>query len=88
MFRNARIYRLGAPFGHGAAELEAALETHRFCPCGPVEVATLGWSAPLGEDTAALVHGVVVEGMPHALNDHPHRLFVTMCLGDLRDQLS
>lgn len=58
MFRNARIYRLGAPFGHGAAELETALETRRFRPCGPVEVATLGWSAPLGEDTAALVHAV------------------------------
>ena len=53
-----RIYRLGAPFGYGAAELETALETRRFRPCGPVEVATLGWSAPLGEDTAALVHAV------------------------------
>ena len=52
------MYRLGAPFGHGAAELETALETRRFRPCGPVEVATLGWSAPLGEDTAALVHAV------------------------------
>ena len=58
MFRNARIYRLGAPFGYGAAELETALEARRFRPCGPVEVATLGWSAPLGEDTAALVHAV------------------------------
>jgi recombination associated protein RdgC len=58
MFRNARMYRLGAPFGHGAAELETALETRRFRPCGPVEVATQGWSAPLGEDTAALVHAV------------------------------
>ena len=58
MFKNARIYRLGAPFGRAAAELEAALGTRRFRPCGPVEVATLGWSAPLGEDTSALVHGV------------------------------
>ena len=58
MFKNARIYRLGAPFGRAAAELEEALGTRRFRPCGPVEVATLGWSAPLGEDTSALVHGV------------------------------
>lgn len=58
MFKNARIYRLGAPFGLAAADLEAALDSRRFRPCGPVEVATLGWSAPLGEDTAALVHGV------------------------------
>ena len=58
MFRNARVYRLGSPFGLTAIELEEALGTRRFRPCGPLEVATLGWSAPLGEDTAALVHGV------------------------------
>jgi recombination associated protein RdgC len=58
MFKNARIYRLGTPFGHNAAALEAALVTRRFRPCGPVETAAMGWSAPLGEETAALVHGV------------------------------
>lgn len=58
MFKNARMYRLGAPFGLDAAGLEAALSIRRFRPCGPVETATMGWSAPLGEDTAALVHGV------------------------------
>ena len=58
MFKNARLYRLGTPFTLGAAELEARLATRRFRPCGPVETATMGWSAPLGEDTAALVHGV------------------------------
>ncbi len=58
MFKNAMMYRLGVPFGLTAAQLEEALGTRRFRPCGPVEVATLGWSAPLGEDTAALVHGV------------------------------
>ena len=58
MFKNARMYRLGAPFGHDAAALEALLATRRFRPCGPVETAAMGWSAPLGEETAALVHGV------------------------------
>ena len=58
MFKNARMYRLGAPFGHDATALEALLATRRFRPCGPVETAAMGWSAPLGEDTAALVHGV------------------------------
>jgi recombination associated protein RdgC len=58
MFKNARIYRLGTPFGHTAAALEELLGTRRFRPCGPVETAVMGWSAPLGEETAALVHGV------------------------------
>lgn len=58
MFRNARLYRLDTPFAAGAAELEGLLARRRFRPCGPVETATLGWAAPLGEETAALVHGV------------------------------
>jgi len=58
MFKNARLFRLGSHFGLDAAGLEEQLATRRFRPCGPVETATLGWSAPLGEDTAALVHSV------------------------------
>lgn len=58
MFKNARIYRLGTPFGHDAVALEALLAARRFRPCGPVETAAMGWTAPLGEETAALVHGV------------------------------
>lgn len=58
MFKNARFYRLDTPFGLEAAELEERLAGRRFRPCGPIETATLGWAAPLGEDTAALVHAV------------------------------
>ncbi|EXJ15100.1 recombination-associated protein RdgC [Imhoffiella purpurea] len=58
MFKNARLFRLDTPFGLDAAELEERLATRRFRPCGPIETATLGWAAPLGEETAALVHGV------------------------------
>ncbi len=58
MFKNARLFRLGTPFGLDAAGLEAELANRPFRPCGPVETATLGWSAPLGEDTTALVHEV------------------------------
>jgi recombination associated protein RdgC len=58
MFKNARIFRLGAPFAYTAAALEDALGARRFRPCGPQETAALGWTAPLGEETAALVHGV------------------------------
>jgi recombination associated protein RdgC len=58
MFKNARMSRLTVPFAFAADALEARLGSRRFRPCGPVETATVGWSAPLGEDTAALVHGV------------------------------
>jgi recombination associated protein RdgC len=58
MFKNARLFRLGSPFELEAEALEARLAARAFHPCGPVETATLGWSAPLGEDTAARVHGV------------------------------
>ncbi|AFL74450.1 recombination-associated protein RdgC [Thiocystis violascens] len=58
MFKNARFFRLDTPFALDAAELEARLGERRFRPCGPIETATLGWSSPLGEETAGLVHGV------------------------------
>lgn len=58
MFRNARLFRLGTPFELDAAALEDQLLKRPFRPCGPVETTTLGWSAPLGEETSALVHGV------------------------------
>jgi recombination associated protein RdgC len=58
MFKNVRLYRLGQPFGLDAAGLEARLDARRFRPCGPLETATMGWSAPLGEGSTALVHAV------------------------------
>ena len=58
MFKNARLFRLGTPFALDAAGLEVELASKPFRPCGPVETATLGWTAPLGEDTAARVHEV------------------------------
>jgi recombination associated protein RdgC len=58
MFKNASLFRLGANSGLDAADLEAQFASQPFRPCGPVETATLGWSAPLGEETAALVHEV------------------------------
>lgn len=58
MFKNVRLYRLGHPFELSAEALESRLGERRFRPCGPVETATLGWTAPLGEDSTALVHAV------------------------------
>ncbi|AHF05519.1 hypothetical protein MARPU_09630 [Marichromatium purpuratum 984] len=40
----------------GRVDLHTQLDGRRFRPCGPLETATMGWSAPLGEDSGALVH--------------------------------
>lgn len=58
MFKNVRLYRLGRPFELDAMALESSLGERRFRPCGPLETATLGWAAPLGEGASALVHAV------------------------------
>ncbi|MCG5497010.1 recombination-associated protein RdgC [Ectothiorhodospira variabilis] len=57
MFKNARLFRLGDPLGLSASELEDKLADHRFKPCGPLTLSTMGWTEPLGSDTTALVHG-------------------------------
>lgn len=56
MFKNARFFRLDTTFTLETAALETLLGTRRFRPCGPIETTTMGWAAPLGEDTTALVH--------------------------------
>jgi len=57
MFKNARLFRLQEPFALTAAELETALAGRPARPCGPLEMATLGWTSPLA-DGSALVHAV------------------------------
>lgn len=58
MFKNARFFRLDTSFTLDAAALEERLGTRRFRPCGPIETATMGWAAPLGEETTALAHAM------------------------------
>lgn len=61
MLKNARLYHLREPFMLSAAELEEQLTTRRFRPCGPLETATLGWTAPYSGDqqgSGALVRAV------------------------------
>lgn len=58
MFKNVRLFRLENPFDLTAAALTAQLATRRFRPCGPLETTTLGWAAPLGDDSTALVTAV------------------------------
>ena len=57
MFKNVRFFLLQGPQDLTAAGLEAKLATRRFRPCGPLETATIGWSAPDGDD-GALVHSI------------------------------
>jgi len=57
MFKNVRLYRLEEPPAIKAGDLEQRLMERRFCPCGPLQAASLGWHPPLGERTQALTHG-------------------------------
>ncbi|MBK1704603.1 recombination-associated protein RdgC [Halochromatium glycolicum] len=58
MFKNARVYRLQVPFELDQMALHARLQERGFRPCGPVETATMGWTAPLGPKAELLVHTV------------------------------
>jgi len=58
VFKNAKVYRLTAPFDWDQVQLHERLGDQRFRPCGPQEVATLGWTAPLGANAELLVHAV------------------------------
>ncbi len=56
MFKNIRIYRLGADWRcpTGAA-LEAALKKFAFCPLGATQKQSLGWVSPRNQDHAPLL---------------------------------
>ncbi len=56
MFKNAKVFRLGAPFALDLMQLNERLTGHRFRPCGPQEIATMGWASPLGPAAEILVH--------------------------------
>jgi len=58
MFKNAKIYRLQAPFELDQIALHERLGERRFRGCGPVETASMGWTAPLGPKAEMLVHAV------------------------------
>jgi recombination associated protein RdgC len=58
VFKNAKVYRLSVPFRMDAMQLHERLSAQRFRPCGPLEVATMGWTSPLGPNAEDLVHPV------------------------------
>ena len=58
MFKNLIVYRIAAEWNANAAEIESALDKHRFAPCGPTQQKSLGWVPPRGEPEGALVESL------------------------------
>jgi recombination associated protein RdgC len=56
VFKNAKVFRLSAPFMLDQMALHERLMAQRFRPCGPLEVATMGWASPLGPNAEVLAH--------------------------------
>ncbi len=56
-FKNLRAYRLTTPFDLSAEQLAEQLAPRAFTPCAKSQALSMGWVAPLGDDTEALVHG-------------------------------
>ena len=58
MFKNLMLYRLGADWSAGVAQIEAALDAARFVECGLTQARSTGWVAPRCEDHAALIEAI------------------------------
>lgn len=56
LFKNARIYRFTRPVDVTPEQLEVALSSEAFKPCGPQEASRQGWAAPMGKLSEQLVH--------------------------------
>jgi len=55
-FKNIIFYRFTKPFTLTTSELETALESASFTPCGNQEAQRMGWTAPLGRYGTEHVH--------------------------------
>lgn len=55
-FKNIRAYRLTTPFTLSAEQLGDKLASRAFEPCPKSQALSLGWVAPLGDDTPSLAH--------------------------------
>ena len=63
-FKNLRLFRLTQPLELSGEQLEEVLASNAFRPCGSLELATMGWAAPLGKHGEALTHS---QGRRHML---------------------
>ena len=55
-FKNLTVFRFEEAPDIEPEALESALESNRFSPCDPQQMESLGWVAPLGEQSEQLVH--------------------------------
>ncbi|EAU55611.1 recombination-associated protein RdgC [Mariprofundus ferrooxydans] len=55
-FRNIQFYRFEEPFKLTGEQLHEQLSKRQSRPCGQMEMASNGWSAPLGKNGTMLVH--------------------------------
>ena len=55
-FKNLRAYRLTSPFELSPEQLEEKLRGSAFQPCAKSQPLSLGWVAPLGDQSELLVH--------------------------------
>ncbi len=55
-FKNLTVFRFEEIPELDPSTLEEALEAHRFSPCDPQQMESLGWVAPMGEQSEQLVH--------------------------------
>ncbi len=55
-FKNIHIFRFLKPFTLSAEELEEKLTEAAFHPAGSMEMESIGWVPPLGNDSESLVH--------------------------------
>ncbi|MCK5717503.1 MAG: recombination-associated protein RdgC [Thiomargarita sp.] len=55
-FKNIHIYRFLRPFTLSAEELHEELSKLAFQPCGKMDMESMGWSSPLGNQHKYLVH--------------------------------
>ncbi|MDP2263251.1 MAG: recombination-associated protein RdgC [Hydrogenophaga sp.] len=58
MFKNINLYRLPANLCLDAFDVENALATDMFAPCGATQDKSMGWVPPRGEANGALVEAV------------------------------
>jgi recombination associated protein RdgC len=84
VFKNARIYRLEDAAAVDLNGLEERLGERRFRPCGPLEVATLGWQPSLGGGTEALAH--VVNGCALLCARRQERLLPSSVVAEALDE--
>ena len=55
-FKNLMVYQLSQPFKLEPEELEEALATQSFSPCGRHQLSSYGWVSPMGRLSDMLVH--------------------------------